>query len=77
MRRIYSDADVIIAVMLRYKGMSYRDIARRCSLSPSTVQKIVDKYSEPLIEDIVALLTKTNRLILSKKTEKDEESHSM
>jgi len=76
MRRVCSDVDVVIAIMLRYKGMSYRDIARRCSISPGTAQKLVEKYSEHLVEDIVALLAKTNQLMFSKKVEKEGGPHS-
>jgi len=74
MRRVYNDIDVVMAIMLRQKGLSYRDIARKCSISPATAQKLVEKYSEYLIGDIVALLAKTNQLILSKKKEKKTES---
>jgi len=62
MRRLYTDLDVINVVVLRHKGVSYRDIARKCGLSPGTVQKILEKYSEIILPDLIPLLTKINQI---------------
>jgi transcriptional regulator with XRE-family HTH domain len=69
MRRLYTDLDVINVVVLRYKGVSYRDIARKCGLSPGTVQKILEKYSEIILPDLIPLLTKINQIMLSRKSQ--------
>jgi len=64
--RIYTGADVVLVLMLRQGGMSYRDIASRCRISPATVQRIVETYSDLLMEDIVSLIAKANKLVLTK-----------
>jgi hypothetical protein len=69
MRRLYTDLDVINVVVLRHKGVSYRDIARKCGLSPGTVQKILEKYSEIILPDLIPLLTKINQIMLSRKSQ--------
>jgi len=69
MHRLYTDLDVINVIALRYKGVSYRDIAKRCGLSPGTVQKILDKYSEIILPDLILLLTKINQIMLSRKSQ--------
>jgi lambda repressor-like predicted transcriptional regulator len=69
MRRLYTDLDVINVVVLRHKGVSYRDIAKKCGLSPGTVQKILEKYSEIILPDLIPLLTKINQIMLSRKSQ--------
>jgi lambda repressor-like predicted transcriptional regulator len=69
MRRLYTDLDVINVVVLRHKGVGYRDIAKKCGLSPGTVQKILEKYSEIILPDLIPLLTKINQIMLSRKSQ--------